>query len=65
MSVLGRVMVIPYFTAYLIHYFYNLKTKCDQKKNHNMILHPKKLIEKKIVLYVHQVKHLIAKTFKE
>ena len=24
-------MLIPYFTGYLIHYFFNLKTKCDRK----------------------------------
>ena len=26
------IMLIPYLTAFLIHYFYNLKTKCDRKK---------------------------------
>ena len=25
-------MHIQYFMTYLLHYFYNLKTKCDRKK---------------------------------
>ena len=29
--IFGRVMLIPYFMAYLLHYFYNLKAKCDDK----------------------------------
>ena len=32
MSVFGLVMLIPYFTAYLIHYYYILKTKYDCQK---------------------------------
>ena len=32
MSVSGWVMLIPYFMAYLLHYFYNLKTECDRQK---------------------------------
>ena len=49
MSLLGRVMLIPYFTAYLIHYSYNLKTKCDKKSGHQnrFLVHKKVYIEKK------------------
>ena len=32
MSAFGRVMLIPYFTAYLIYYFYNSKTRGDSQK---------------------------------
>ena len=32
MSVFGRVMLIPYFMAYLLHYFYDVKTGGDRKK---------------------------------
>ena len=44
MSVLGRVMLIPYFTPYLIHYFYNLKSKCEEKYGlQNLFVHPKNI----------------------
>ena len=32
MSIFGRVMLIQYFMAYLIRYFYNLKTKCNRQR---------------------------------
>ena len=35
MSITRQDTLIPYFSDfshYLFHYFYNLKTKCDQKK---------------------------------
>ena len=32
MSITHLNTLIPYFTTYLIHHFYNLKTKCDRKK---------------------------------
>ena len=32
-SLFGGVMLVPYFMAYLLHNFYDLKTKCDRKKN--------------------------------
>ena len=37
MSVLVRVMLIQYFTACLINYFYNSKT--EKKRSSNMIVH--------------------------
>ena len=66
MIVLGRVMLIPCFTAYLIHYliiyFYNLKTKCDRKKRTSVLdCIPQKYIlkkkKKKTFLCVHKVKY--------
>ena len=60
MIVLGRVMLIPYFTAYLIYYFYNLKAKCDLKNDlQNQIAYPQKHIlkeEKQTFLCVLKVK---------
>ena len=42
--------LIPYFTAYLIHYFHNSKTKCDETNGlQNRIVvtsQPKKLLKK-------------------
>ena len=32
MSVFGRLMLILYFMAYLLHYLYTLKTKCGRQK---------------------------------
>ena len=31
-SIFGQVMLIPYFTAYLMHYLYNIKTKFHLQK---------------------------------
>ena len=42
-------MLIPYFTANLLHYFYNLKTRCDQKRTSESDCTPQKThIVKKI-----------------
>ena len=58
MTVFGRMMLIPYFMAYLIHYFYHLKTNCDRKKNFRIgsIVYPKKHLlkkEKNVFLYMY------------
>ena len=49
-----------YFTAYLIHYFYNLKAKYDQKKKKDFrigLYTKKTYIEKRLTsLYVYKVK---------
>ena len=43
MSITRPNTLIPYFMAYLNHYFYNLKNKCDRKKGlQNRILQKKK-----------------------
>ena len=33
MSTTRPYTLIPYLTTYVIYYFYNWKTRCDQKKN--------------------------------
>ena len=61
MNVLGWAMLIPYFTAYLIHYFYNLKTiSATEKKDFRIGLNtPKKHIaikKKKCFFYIYMYK---------
>ena len=46
MSITCNNTLIPYFTVYLLHNFYNLKTGGDRKNGfQNLTVHPKTLIK--------------------